>query len=131
MIRLGFRDILWYCYLDQDKLDNSFFRLDDPVLQSKSRHAIRYVLGYYTERLEILQSQLSKAASDRIGKLIAARQMREFLQEVGYASEKDVQADIEEVDRQLKATVATKPRWRPPTRSTPTSPTASAYVYEP
>ena len=102
MIRLGFRDILWYCYLDQNKLDNSFFRLDDPVRQTKSRYAIRYVLGYYTERLETLQGQLVKAASDRTGKIVAARQMREFLQEVGYASEKDIQVDIEEVERQLK-----------------------------
>ena len=102
MIRLGFRDILWYCYLDQNKLDNSFFRLDDPVRQTKSRYAIRYVLGYYTERLETLQGQLAKAASDRTGKIIAARQMRDFLQDVGYASEKDIQADVEEVERQLK-----------------------------
>jgi DNA-directed RNA polymerase subunit M/transcription elongation factor TFIIS len=102
MIRLGFRDILWYCYLDQNKLDNSFFRLDDPVRQTKSRYAIRYVLGYYTERLETLQGQLVKAASDRMGKIGAVSQMRELLQEVGYSSEKDIQPDIEEVERQLK-----------------------------
>ena len=60
------------------------------------------MLGYYTERLETLQGQLAKAGSDRTGKIIAARQMRDFLQEVGYTSEKDIQADIEEADRQLK-----------------------------
>jgi uncharacterized Zn finger protein (UPF0148 family) len=102
MIRLSFRDILWYCYLDQNKLDNSFFRLDDPVRQTKSRYAIRYVLGYYTERLENLQGRLVKAGSDRTEKIGAASQMREFLQEVGYASEKEIQTDIEEVERQLK-----------------------------
>lgn len=102
MIRLSIRDIFWYCYLDQNKLDNSFFRLHETAVFTKSRYAIRYVLGYYTERLEELQGQLKEAIANRTGKLATARQIREFLQEVGYASEKDVEADIAETTRQLE-----------------------------
>lgn len=102
MVRLSFRDILWYCYLEQNKLDNSFYRLHETFLQTKSRYAIRYILGYYTERLETLQGQLTKAINDRTEKLGAAQQMRAFLQEVGYQSETDIEADIQEVDRQLQ-----------------------------
>jgi hypothetical protein len=102
MIRLSFRDILWYCYLDQNKLDNSFFRLHETVVQTKSRYAIRYILGYYSERLEELQGQLKESIANRTGKLAAARQIREFLHEVGYASEKDVEADVVETNRQLE-----------------------------
>ncbi len=29
LVRLSFRDFLWYCYLDQDNLDSDFFNLDD------------------------------------------------------------------------------------------------------
>src|SRR5581483_2129244 len=29
MVRLSFRDVWWYCYLEQTHLDSSFFRLED------------------------------------------------------------------------------------------------------
>lgn len=103
LIRLSFRDLLWYCYLDQNRLDNSFFRLHEAVVQTKSRYAIRYILGYYTERLEELHGQLKEAITSRAGKLAAARQIREFLLDVGYATEKAVEADIAEATRQLEA----------------------------
>lgn len=102
LIRLSFRDILWYCYLDQNRLDNSFFRLHEAVVQTKSRYAIRYLLGYYTERLDELQRQLKAAIANRTGKLAAAEQIRHFLQELGYESEKDVEADIAEISRQYE-----------------------------
>jgi hypothetical protein len=102
MVRLSFRDIFWYCYLEQNKLDNSFFRLHETYFQTKSRYAIRYILGYYTERLETLQGQLTKAVNDRTEKLAAARQMREFLQELGYNSETEIDADLQEVNRQFE-----------------------------
>lgn len=101
MVRLSFRDIFWYCYLEQNRIDNSFYRLHETYIQTKSRYAIRYILGYYTERLETLQGQLTKAINDRTEKLAAARQLREFLQEVGYDSETAIQADLHEVNRQL------------------------------
>ncbi len=102
LIRLSFRDILWYCYLDQNRLDNSFFRLHEAVVLTKSRYAIRYILGYYTERLEELQRQLKVAIANRAGKLSAANQIRNFLQEVGYESETGVEADIAETTRQFE-----------------------------
>ncbi len=56
LISLSFRDVMWYCYLDQDELDSTFFHLlqDDPRLP-KSRDVMRFVLGYYTERLNQLE----------------------------------------------------------------------------
>ncbi len=102
LIRLSIRDILWYCYLDQNRLDNSFFRLHEIVVLTKSRYAIRYILGYYTERLAELQQQLEAAIAKRTGKLVAAKQIRDILQELGYESEKDVEADIVETARQFE-----------------------------
>lgn len=84
------------------RLDNSFFRLHEAVVQTKSRYAIRYLLGYYTERLDELQRQLKAAIANRTGKLAAAEQIRHFLQELGYESEKDVEADIAEISRQYE-----------------------------
>lgn len=102
MIRLSFRDILWYCYLDQNKLDNSFYRLQEAFVQTKSRYAIRFVLGYYTERLEQLQTKLTNAISSRLGKIATANQIREFLQQFGFGSEGDILLTIQEVKRELE-----------------------------
>lgn len=47
IIRLSLRDLLWYCYLDQDLIDNSFFYLEESAefyMRLKSRDVIRYVI---------------------------------------------------------------------------------------
>jgi hypothetical protein len=36
LVRLSFRDMMWYCYLDQDHLDSSFYRLEDHIVDSKA-----------------------------------------------------------------------------------------------
>ena len=43
------RDLLWYCYLDQDEFDSSFFYLEDSApfyKRNKSRDVLRYVIGF-------------------------------------------------------------------------------------
>ena len=42
MIRLSFRDVWRYCYLDQAHLDSSFFQLEDPFKGRKSQDAMRF-----------------------------------------------------------------------------------------
>jgi hypothetical protein len=39
LVRLSFRDLMWYCYLRQDHLDSSFFSLEDPGKRLKSQDA--------------------------------------------------------------------------------------------
>jgi hypothetical protein len=42
--RLSIRDLLWYCYLDQDEIGSSFFHLDErahPFKRLKSRDVLR------------------------------------------------------------------------------------------
>ena len=45
--RLSFRDLYWYCYLDQDSIDSSFFHLDSGAEWTK-RLKSRTVLGFLT-----------------------------------------------------------------------------------
>ena len=102
LVRLSFRDILWYCYLEQDHLDSSFFRLEDPFRGLKSRDAMRFVLGYYTERLNELEIRLEEARDERSGKLEAAKQIRMFLERFGFATASDITGDVEQTQRALE-----------------------------
>jgi hypothetical protein len=56
--RLSIRNILWYCYLSQDKLDSSFFRMDDPVRRYRSADTMRFFTGMHSARLSELDEEL-------------------------------------------------------------------------
>ncbi len=58
--RLSIRDLLWYCYLDQDSMDSSFFHLEkegNTFKQLKSRDVIRYVIGFHDEHVAEIEAQ--------------------------------------------------------------------------
>lgn len=102
LIRLSFRDIMWYCYLDQDNLDSSFYRLKDPFRGLKSRDAMRFFTGYYTERMNELEIELDRVTEDRHTKIEAAKQIRKFLHDFGYGLETEIYAQIESINAQLE-----------------------------
>lgn len=102
LVRLSFQDIMWYCYLDQDHLDSSFFRLEDPHRGPKSRDVMRFIVEYYTERLSDLQNQLDEIRNQRARKLEAAQQLRTFLKEFDYDSESKISDEIQSVMIELR-----------------------------
>jgi hypothetical protein len=100
LIPLSFRDIMWYCYLDQDELDSTFFHLEAEDPRSpKSRDVMRFVLGYYTERLNELEQQLAREVEEHRTKLESAKRMRAFLAELGYGSELEMTVRLAELER--------------------------------
>jgi len=102
LVRLSFRDIRWYCYLDQDHLDSSFYRLEDPHRKLKSRDVMRFMVGYYTEKLNDLEIKLEEMRKEHKSKLEAANQVKAFLKEFGYDSEKQIEKEIERYSSELK-----------------------------
>lgn len=101
LVRLSFRDVMWYCYLDQDNLDSSFYWLKHPFKDMKSRDAMRFITGFYTERMNDLEIQLDEARQQRMAKTEAAKQIRSFLQEYGYGTESDVAKEIGNAENEL------------------------------
>lgn len=95
MVRLSFRDLLKFCYLEQEELDSSFFRLGQPVLAEKSKDALNFFAGYYSERLSTLQSEFDQARSDQRSKTEAAERIREFLARFGFASDSQIDGEIQ------------------------------------
>ncbi|MER9412360.1 ATP-binding protein [Mesorhizobium sp. M0589] len=69
IVRLSLRDLLWYCYLDQDHIDSSFFYLEESAefyMRLKSRDVIRYIIGYHDERVADLEAELDQLRANRI-----------------------------------------------------------------
>jgi len=103
LIRLTFNNILWYCYLEQEKLDSSFYRTDTPFSNSSSRNVMRFIIGYYSERLSQLEINLEEIQKQLLGKREAIKQIRQFLQQFNYASEAEVIGQKNEIIEELKS----------------------------
>jgi hypothetical protein len=101
LVRLSFRDLMWYCYLEQDDLDSSFFRLEDDSRKYKSRDVMRFVVGFYTERMNEFEIDLERTTEEHRSKEEAAKQIRGFLEELDYGSELEIQTQIREVEGRL------------------------------
>lgn len=61
--RLSIRDLLWYCYLDQDEMDSTFFSLEDEAVfykRLKSRDVLRFVIGFHDEHIAEIEAALDQ-----------------------------------------------------------------------
>ena len=80
--RLSLRDLLWYCYLDQDSMDSSFFNLDadgNQYKRLKSRDVLRFVVGFHQEGVAELESELESVREERLRCEGAVKAIREAL----------------------------------------------------
>ena len=100
LIRLSFRDVWWYCYLDQTQLDSSFFRLEDSFRGRKSQDAMRFFTGLHSERLSQLETKLYRTIDEQKGKREAVRQIREFMRRFDLASGFDLESQIRDNERE-------------------------------
>ncbi len=106
LIRLGFRDLMFYCYLRQDHLDSSFFRLEDTFRGLKSKAAMRFVTGFHSERMSELDLYLANALDEQRTKRHAASQMRAFMAQFDFGTENDIDAQLMQLHGELSAAQA-------------------------
>lgn len=105
IIRLSLRDLLWYCYLDQDHIDSSFFYLEESAefyMRLKSRDVIRYVIGYHDERVADLEAELDQLRANRTARMASIDSLSKALAEVGIESD----AQVAEREARLRESIA-------------------------
>ena len=98
--RLSLRDLLWYCYLDQDSMDSSFFHLDrdaDTFKRLKSRNVLRSILGVHQERVAELEQRLEEIRRERLGYAESARVLEQSLRETQFSTLEEIEAREKEV----------------------------------
>ena len=103
--RLSLRDLYWYCYLDQDSMDSSFFHLDrdaDTFKRLKSRNVLRMILGVHQERVAELEQRLEILHRERQGYLNSARVLEQSLEEAQFSTLEEIEARENEVAEQLE-----------------------------
>lgn len=95
-VRLSFRDLVEFSYLNQDHLDSDFFLLTVPIRMEKSKDAIHFFVGYMSEHLNMLQQQLQDLRSRQRSMREAATRILEFLQQFEFES-------VERLDQEILA----------------------------
>jgi hypothetical protein len=98
MHRIGFRDFYKFVYLDQDELDSSFFMLETPIRQEKSKDVLRYVLGLHSDQLIDLEIRLTDLRQKQRVIRESAKQIDEFLGRYGFNSEDDISKELSKLD---------------------------------
>ena len=102
--RLSIRNLLWYCYLDQDSMDSSFFNLDADAAyynRNKSKDVLRYIIGYHQEQVAELETELQILHEERMGVQAGAEFLRNALEGEGIGKKNEIEARIIELDQEL------------------------------
>lgn len=103
MVRLSIRDILEFVYLDQDHLDSDFFLLDTPIRREKSQDAVRYFVGYMSEKLSELENKLQELRQEQRAKREAVTQIQQFLQRFEFGSEDKITHELTTLNEEALA----------------------------
>lgn len=96
LVRLSFRDLAEFMYLNQDDLDSDFFLLTVPIRMEKSKDALHFFVGYMSERLNLLQQELQELRTRQRSMREAAERIEEFLRQFEFES-------VERLDREIQA----------------------------
>lgn len=102
--RLSLRDLMWYCYLDQESMDSSFFHLEEgghPFKRLKSRDVLRFVVGFHADRVVELESLLDASRLRRQELLGTIAGLKRALSEVGIESAEMLLAEIARLEGQV------------------------------
>lgn len=101
--RLSFRDFYRFCYLDQRHLDSSLFRLESPITGEKSKDVMKFILGFQSDRLIVLQQELQENRQRQRSLREAATQISTFLKKYGFASEKEIDQRVQRINSRTDA----------------------------
>lgn len=108
LVRLTLKNFMWYCYLDQSKLDNSFFRHEDGTKTKSSKEILKYIFQYSTQKLYELQEELQKKKKERYSKQLTAEGLRDFLKRFDFSNEDEINFLEHNIRAKLDKAKATK-----------------------
>ena len=103
LVRLSFRDIFKYCYVDQDKLGSKeFLKSDNYALQTKNREVFKYIFNVLDSNLSNLEGLLSAKTSEK--KTIEKKYeiVAEFLRESEFDVIQTLDENVEKIDNKIR-----------------------------
>lgn len=102
LVRLSFRDLFKYCYVDQDNLgDKRFFNPENWTVATKNKEVFKYIFNALDSHISELQDQISDKTQQRnkLGKVYSA--VSDFLRESEFGSMISLDVAIEDIDVEI------------------------------
>lgn len=101
LIRLSFKNIMLFWYLDQDNIDSSFFHLNERsgFHKNSSKDVMRMILGFYYEHIASLENELSIIQSNKKGIEESIVQLRGFLTENNIDEIEEIEKNIYNLEK--------------------------------
>jgi uncharacterized Zn finger protein (UPF0148 family) len=105
LVRLSFRDLFWYCYLDQDTIDSDFFNLDSSnfAVRLKSRDVLRFLIGFHQEEVAELEMTIEELRIKRAGLTESARALDTGLKEAELGSRSEIGNRMSQLANEITA----------------------------
>lgn len=103
--RLSLRNLLWFCYLDQDNMDSSFFNLDPDAAfynRNKSKDVLRYVVGFHQEHVAELETDLQSTREKRQSLQSGAELLKKALEGEGIGNQIEISGFIQDLEIELE-----------------------------
>jgi DNA repair ATPase RecN len=103
LVRLSFRDIFKYCYVDQDDLgDKRFFNSENWAVVSKNKEVFKYIFNALDSHISELQHQISEKTKKRNKLDKTYTTVSEFLRDSEFGSLVSLDAAVEDIDREIQ-----------------------------
>ena len=103
--RLSFRNLLWYCYLDQDNIDNTLFHLDkdaNPYKRLDSKDVLRFIIGFHQEIVAQLEMEVQEKNDKKRELKSAAKALKEAIESTGIKSVDEIQKMVSSLQGEKK-----------------------------
>lgn len=103
LVRLSLRNFMWYCYLDQNKLDSTFFRHEDSSKARNSKEVLKYILQYSTQKLIDLEEEFQESRKQRFTDTATVERLRDFLKQFGFSTLEEIDKIGNDIKNKLQA----------------------------
>ncbi|MFW0948428.1 AAA family ATPase [Vibrio parahaemolyticus] len=103
LVRLSFRDIFKYCYVDQDTLGSKgFLKSENYAVQTKNKEVFKYIFNALDSNLSNLEGLLSEKTSERKAIEKKYELVADFLRESEFDTIHALDDNVGKIDFQIK-----------------------------
>jgi len=103
LVRLSFRDLFKYCYVDQDTLGSkAFLKSDNYAVQTKNREVFKYIFNALDSNISNLEGLLSDKVRERKSIENKYNMVADFLRESEFETLHILDENVDKIDLQIK-----------------------------
>ncbi|NOI77504.1 exonuclease SbcC [Vibrio coralliilyticus] len=103
LVRLSFRDIFKYCYVDQDDLGSKkFLSSDNYALQVRYKEVFKYIFNALDNNISQLQAQISEKTSKKKDLEKTFTTVSNFLRESEFGTMVKLDEEVDKIDDEIK-----------------------------